>query len=690
MPRRPLGRPPREKHVTGFGAFLPWRGLTNGAVLSVTDNLSGVTQNLTYASAGGGTGQVATVNEVNGGSSYSSSYTYNTAGDRETATYTTQAALGQPSTVSYKYDLYRTFGDPTGGSRAFRRLTKIDPSTGIATAEQFRYNYDSAGRIQAASFAMTPKASVTGPLSNGYWYDSANDAQTRGRAYYEYLQTGQLKGIYHWWDTLQSNGSYTSQFIRGNECDYEVTTGLRRGLKTASRYLVPVSGYPLNWQTQRQETYSYDANLDYLVGANYGDGLPNANVTWTYDAAGNRASDSSKPGAWTYDNLNRMTASPGVSYTNDILGNRTSKTENYTSISWDPLNRMVGTFSDYLGIDITLNQYRADGLRVDQLVYNDQANDVSQENKTKYDGQMPMETLELWTQQNQYGSYTTVPQSLSRNTLGARGIDAVTRTNYAGATTVSYPIYDAHGTQVTSLTKNGSGGFSLSTDVSFDAWGGERVTAGSTNRSGYCANLGHTRDRFDGLTDTGLIYMRARYYEPGSGRFVSEDPGRNGANWFTYAGNCPIDKVDQTGKADIWTCLLIGIGCALIAAFTTYSSSNGNQSLTGKSALIALIAGACTAAALDEVQAAATLKGTDLVLANFGIGGGINLLATLLVDWITNDTSNIWGDAALAFLCGGVGGCVGGVGDGETFNYMLGGGLMSILQGAGSSAIKSK
>jgi hypothetical protein len=46
------------------------------------------------------------------------------------------------------------------------------------------------------------------------------------------------------------------------------------------------------------------------VGANYGGGLANVNVTWGYDAAGNRVSDSAQPGTWSYDNLNRMTASP--------------------------------------------------------------------------------------------------------------------------------------------------------------------------------------------------------------------------------------------------------------------------------------------------------------------------------------------------------------------------------------------
>gem|GEM_PF-6689855 len=37
----------------------------------------------------------------------------------------------------------------------------------------------------------------------------------------------------------------------------------------------------------------------------------------------------------------------------------------------------------------------------------------------------------------------------------------------------------------------------------------------------YCANLGHKQD-----DESGLIYIRARYYEPGSGRFISQDTYR--------------------------------------------------------------------------------------------------------------------------------------------------------------------
>jgi RHS repeat-associated protein len=81
----------------------------------------------------------------------------------------------------------------------------------------------------------------------------------------------------------------------------------------------------------------------------------------------------------------------------------------------------------------------------------------------------------------------------------------------------------------------------------FDAWG--QVREGNTTgdpRGRYVANLGHKQD-----DESGLIYMRARYYEPSRGRFISEDPAMDGSNWFTYCGNDPISYGDPTGKAKI-------------------------------------------------------------------------------------------------------------------------------------------
>ncbi len=77
-----------------------------------------------------------------------------------------------------------------------------------------------------------------------------------------------------------------------------------------------------------------------------------------------------------------------------------------------------------------------------------------------------------------------------------------------------------------------------------------------------------------GIAESGLIYMRARYYEPGTGRFISQDPGRDGWNWFGYAANSPVTKHDVTGKEATWDDVLrslfgtltYGAGIALLMA----------------------------------------------------------------------------------------------------------------------------
>jgi hypothetical protein len=45
--------------------------------------------------------------------------------------------------------------------------------------------------------------------------------------------------------------------------------------------------------------------------------------------------------------------------------------------------------------------------------------------------------------------------------------------------------------------------------------------------------------------------MRARYYEPSRGRFISEDPARDGWNWFSYCDGNPISYADFSGKVKI-------------------------------------------------------------------------------------------------------------------------------------------
>lgn len=69
--------------------------------------------------------------------------------------------------------------------------------------------------------------------------------------------------------------------------------------------------------------------------------------------------------------------------------------------------------------------------------------------------------------------------------------------------------------------------------------------------------------------------MRARYYDPGTGRFISEDARMDGSNWYVYCKNNPVGYVDADGASalqitmstTVAVLLAMATGCLILAAF---------------------------------------------------------------------------------------------------------------------------
>ena len=55
--------------------------------------------------------------------------------------------------------------------------------------------------------------------------------------------------------------------------------------------------------------------------------------------------------------------------------------------------------------------------------------------------------------------------------------------------------------------------------------------------------------------DLGLYYLHNRYYDPETGRFISEDPARDGTNWYAYCNGDSVNYVDPTG---LWRTVNLG------------------------------------------------------------------------------------------------------------------------------------
>jgi RHS repeat-associated protein len=102
----------------------------------------------------------------------------------------------------------------------------------------------------------------------------------------------------------------------------------------------------------------------------------------------------------------------------------------------------------------------------------------------------------------------------------------------------------------------------------YEVFGKERGTpVPSTSNHKFCGSLGHTTE-----DNTGLIYMRARYYDPSLGRFISEDPAGQGKNWYVYCGNNPVNFIDRDGK---WVMFALGVVIIALAVYAIVTAVIG-------------------------------------------------------------------------------------------------------------------
>jgi RHS repeat-associated protein len=121
------------------------------------------------------------------------------------------------------------------------------------------------------------------------------------------------------------------------------------------------------------------------------------------------------------------------------------------------------------------------------------------------------------------------------------GHDEVPVEQITSAGTVTYLHHDQQGSTrlLTGSTDTVTG------STTFDAYGNKTGSTGTTTTP-----LG-----FDGQytsSDTGLIYLRARVYDPATAQFMSVDPidAITRAS-YTYTSDNPIDAIDPAGLCGI-------------------------------------------------------------------------------------------------------------------------------------------
>ena len=213
-----------------------------------------------------------------------------------------------------------------------------------------------------------------------------------------------------------------------------------------------------------------------------------------------------------------------TAYSYDANGNQITKTaESKTETNtYDGLNQLIG-FTD--GETTASYKYNADGLRTSKTVDGKTINHIWDGNKQIvvdmddsdwYSAEVYVRGTNLLAKfSKQSGNVKTDYQYYTQNAHG----DVVNLTDADGAVTKSY-TYDAFGVE-------------------------QNIDDADTNAFRYCGEY------YD--AETGTIYLRARYYSPTTGRFISRDTfvGRKedplSLNKYTYCANNPVIFTDPQG-----------------------------------------------------------------------------------------------------------------------------------------------
>jgi RHS repeat-associated protein len=265
-------------------------------------------------------------------------------------------------------------------------------------------------------------------------------------------------------------------------------------------------------------TYTHDAD-SHVTGMTWTlAGNPLGDLEYGYDADGRVIQ---KTGSFaqtglpqpvtgnTFNAANEMTAFNGTPMSYDANGNLTNDGTN--TYSWDARNHLTAI----AGPNTASFAYDADGRRAQKTI-----NGVS--TQFLYDGLNPVQEIQ-----------NGAP---SANLLTGLGVDEYfQRTDSAGARNY---MTDILGSTLALTDSSGN----IQTSYTYDPFG-NTGTSGQASANPY---------QFTGRENdgTGVLYYRARYYDPTLERFISQDPlgfGSQNVNLYAYVEDSPIDLLDPLG-----------------------------------------------------------------------------------------------------------------------------------------------
>lgn len=476
---------------------------------------------------------------------------------------TTTDALGQVETNTYDLanGLLETTTDRNGQifNFAYNGLGSIT-SKGLSDGTNAETtSYGLTGQVLSKQNGITTISYVYN--DKGQLVSESNSAAGTNKAFI-YDSNGNRTGF-----TLTRNGE--------TEISQSYTYDLLNRLTSVSENGAVIASYSYDANDNRTQTtvagggttnYAYNiANM--LTSQTTGDKL---SEQYTYYLNGNQKSKTSNGTTTTYayDKMNRLISENDTDYSFDDFGNRISMTDGTvtTNYTYDLNNRLSESnevngdittntkfFYDNNGNQITkaimVNQPYSEGMSSDYTISNTSDSFVALYEYNCYNQLVGVDTNGV------VSSYAYAPDGLrySKTVDGSTTIFAYdngdvieeitansTNKYYRGIEIIKnnnnlYYLYNGQGDVALLIDDVGA----TVSDYLFDAYGNQSEENTIYNPFGY---RGEYTD-----AESGLIYLRARMYDPQTGRFINEDPEKAMYNWYIYCDSNPINRVDPFG-----------------------------------------------------------------------------------------------------------------------------------------------
>ncbi len=309
----------------------------------------------------------------------------------------------------------------------------------------------------------------------------------------------------------------------------------------------------------RDVTWTYDGQKRLTGEAiSHRDATVTRNATWAYDTVGNRLTQTIVPGVgpmrvttYTYDDNDRLlTESEQIGsstpvqtlYAYDAQGNTTGKSKpgELMEYAYDDANRMVEFRS---GGNRTTYEYNVDGIRMAQTTF---SGSTSTETQYLVDGNHAYaQVAEEWISENNASAKLGAVFSYGDDIISQVRCTPNSATTCANA---SYSALQADGFGSTRKLTNQDG--TVIGLYEYSGWG-ETIHESGTS------TLEHKYRGEQEDANSAQYYLRARYLNPGTGRFLQQDPLWGSANnpfslqRYGYSEGDPLGKMDPNGMAAV-------------------------------------------------------------------------------------------------------------------------------------------